>query len=657
MGVTIGVLGTTAAWDANGAPIPLGGPRQRALLARLAAARGRPVALATLVEDLWEDPPANVAGVVHTYIGVLRRALEPERPARGKARVVVSAGSGYALQLDSCEVDFLLFEEALRPAAGGAGLPLPALEEALSRWRGPAYADFADEPWSFAERRRLGGLRLGAVEARAAEQLRAGQAVHAVPDLEVFVEEHPWREEGWRLLALALYRSGRQHEALEVLRRARALLNEKLGLSPNSVLRALEHDILHQSPGLDLDPAPSDAPELVWTRTLSGYGRNSGVGSKGRLRSTVELLRHLAITGGGGLETSRRQRLAAVVAADGLADVDLTARVIGAYDVPALWTRSDDPVQAAHILALTEKTLAALPAGPHGTLRARLLTTIAVESRGLPGTRGREAAQEAEELARGLNAPALLAFALNGTFLQSFSRSGLAPERARLGSEILELAGQHDLPTYELLGHLIRMQASAAPGDVASADHHAAEADRLAEEYESPLVGVFTSWYRALRMDLTGGAPTEVAAAYRAAAGRLHGAGMPGVERGALALSLLCLRIRHGRPAPTEEGIAWGPYRPWVEPLVLLARGERQAALAVLRGVPEPEPTHHREALWCLIAEAALQLGEKDTMGRAYAELLPAAAEYAGAGSGFCNLGPVSAFLSRLEDRLGGRPE
>ncbi|TDK25206.1 SARP family transcriptional regulator [Arthrobacter crusticola] len=657
MGVTIGVLGTTAAWDADGDPIPLGGPRQRALLARLAAARGRPVALATLIGDLWEDSPANVTGVVHTYIGALRRALEPERPARGRPRVVVSAGSGYALQLNSCEVDSLLFEDALRPGAGAGTLSLAALEEALSRWRGPAYAEFADEPWTFTERGRLGELRLGAVEARAAEQLRVGRAAQAVPDLEVFVEEHPWREEGWRLLALALYRSGRQHEALKVLRRARALLNDKLGLSPHSVLRALEHDILHQSPGLDQDPALSEAPELVWHRTLSGYGRNSGVGAKGRLRSTVELLRQLAITGGGGLETARRQRLAAVVAADGLADVDLTARVIGAYDVPALWTRSDDPDQAAHILALTERTLAALPPGTHGTLRARLLTTIAVESRGLPGTRGREAAQEAEELARGRNDPALLAFALNGSFLQSFSRSGLAPERASLGSEILELAGQHDLPTSALLGHLIRMQAGAALGEVASADHHAAEADRLAAEYESPLVAVFTTWYRALRMDLTGGAPTEVAAAYRAAAGLLRGAGMPGVEQGALALSLLCLRVRHGRPAPAEDGIDWGPYRPWAEPLVLLARGEGQAALAVLRGVPEPEPTHHRETLWCLIAEAALQLGEEDTMGRAYKELLPAAAEYAGAGSGFCNLGPVSGFLSRLEARRGGRPE
>jgi hypothetical protein len=422
------------------------------------------------------------------------------------------------------------------------------------------------------------------------------------------------------------------------------------------VLQALEHDILHQSPGLDPGREPADAQSLVWNQALSSYSRSAGAGAKGRLRSTVELLRHLALTGGGGLEAARRQRLAAVEAAEELSDVDLTARVIGAYDVPALWTRSDDPAQAEKIIALAEKTLAALPGGTHEALRARVLTTIAIESRGDAESRGLRAAEEAETLARRLNDPALLAFALNGSFMQSFRRAGLAPVRVRIGREILELSERHDLPTYELLGQLILMQAHAGLGDVPAADQYAVAADRLAEQYESPLVGVFTTWYRALRMDLVGGQPTEVAAAYREAAGRLRGAGMPGLEQGALALALLCLRVRHGRPAPIGEGIDFGPYRPWAEPLVLLAGGEHAAARAALHAAPAPAPDHHRETLWCLVAEAALGLRDEEMMRRASTELLPAAAEYAGAGSGFCTLGPVAGYLSRLSAALEDRP-
>jgi hypothetical protein len=123
---------------------------------------------------------------------------------------------------------------------------------------------------------------------------------------------------------------------------------------------------------------------------------------------------------------------------------------------------------------------------------------------------------------------------------------------------------------------------------------------------------------------------------------------MPGVQRGLLPLALLTLRVRHHRPAPTDEGIDWGPYDHWVRPLVLLARGLRADAAVALQQIPEPPPDHLFEALWCLTARAAIALDDRDTMRRAYVVLAPAAAEHAGAGSGMLSLGPVSGLLDEL---------
>ncbi|MEV4461575.1 hypothetical protein AB0J39_37670, partial [Microbispora sp. NPDC049633] len=387
------------------------------------------------------------------------------------------------------------------------------------------------------------------------------------------------------------------------------------------------------------------------------------------LESTAGLLRDLAVTGGRGLRAAREHRVAAVEAAEELGDPELTARVIGAFDVPAIWTRSDDPGQAARIVAAAGRTLAALSpqreapdheapdheAYGHAAARARLLATIALESRGARSGPGpRAAARQAEEIARRLNDPASLAFALSGVFMQTFQSTGLAARRDGIGAELVDLSARHGLVTFEVLGHLIRMQARSALADFPAADAHAAAAESLAVRHERPLVGVFTGWYRALRLDATGRAPVEeVEAAYREAATRLDGAGMPGMERGLLPLALLCLRLRHAQPAPDGEHADWGPYAPWTRPLVLLARGRRTEAAAALRALPEPPPDLLTEALWCLTARAALTLGDRTTMERAYAALLPAAGELAGAGSGVLTLGPVAAQLDDLTAALG----
>ncbi|MFD8526507.1 BTAD domain-containing putative transcriptional regulator [Streptosporangium canum] len=654
MQIVFGVLGPVAAWDGEGAAIALKGPRHRAVLARLIVARRRVVPVTRLAEDLWADPPPGAVGAVRTFVAALRRALEPRRPPRTAARLLVTEGPGYALRAEPGAVDAWRFEQAVSAAATlPAEDALARLREALGWWRGPAYAEFADEAWARTERSRLAELRLQAVERLAEARLALGLPAEAVPDLDAHVAEHPWREDAWRLLALALYRAGRQGDALAVLRRARTLLVEQLGVDPGPGLRRLEGDILDHADHLDPAATAAGAAGRVWAQAAAAYDRAVPSGARARLESTVGLLRDLAVTGGGGLEAARRHRVAAVVAAQEMGDAQLTARVIGAYDVPAIWTRSDDPEQAAQIVAAAERTLSALPPGTHQAARARLLATIALESRGTRAGRGPQAARQAEEIARGLDDPGLLAFALNGVFMQTFHRAGLAPRRDEIGAELVALSARHGLVTFEVLGHLIRLQARSALADFPAADRHAAAADHLAGRHELPLVGVFVQWYRALRLAATGRAPvSEVAAAYRDAAARLDGAGMPGLRCGVLPLALLCLRLRRARPAQTDEHTDWGPYEPWARPLVLLAQERRGEAAAALRRVPDPPRDLLFEALWCLAARAALAVGDRETMERAHTELAPAAAELAGAGSGLLTLGPVSEHLGDLTAAL-----
>ncbi|MEU8148209.1 BTAD domain-containing putative transcriptional regulator [Nonomuraea sp. NPDC048901] len=709
-----GVLGPVAAWDEAGGAVALKGPRHRAVLARLIVARRRVVPVSRLVEDLWIDPPPDAVGAVRTFVAALRRALEPERPPRAAARLLVTEGPGYALRAEPDAVDAWRFEQAV-----GATLPpegvLKLLEEALGWWRGPAYAEFAEEDWALAERSRLAELRLRAVERQAEARLSLGFAAEAVPDLDAHVAEHPWREDAWRLLALALYRTGRQGDALAVLRRARTLLVEQLGVDPGPGLRRLETDILHQAGHLDTtettgragaettqatDRERAETTEItgreraetteatgrVWAATAAAYDRTVASGSRARLESTVGLLRNLAVTGGGGLEEARRYRGAAVAAAEELGDAELTARVIGAYDVPAIWTRSDDPAQAAQIVAAAERTLTALPPGTHQAARARLLATIALESRGTRAARGPQAARQAEEIARQLDDPGLLAFALNGVFMQTFHRAGLAPRRDEIGAELVALSARHGLVTFEVLGHLIRLQARSALADFPGADGHATAAELLARRHELPLVGVFVQWYRALRLagsgqpfaaagpasvpEATSGQGSWAAsvqaslveAAYRDAAARLDGAGMPGLRSGILPLALLCLRLQYARPGEhrppdlVDEHADWGPYEPWARPWVSLAQDRRQAAAAALRLIPAPPRDLLYEALWCLTARAAIAVGDRETMERAHTELTPAAAELAGAGSGLLTLGPVATHLDDLATALRRRP-
>lgn len=249
--VHIRVLGSFTA-ERDGEAIPLGGHRQRSVLALLVAARGRVVSVDRMIEELWQGaPPSRAVASLQAYVSNLRRLLEPGRAPRTPARLLVSAPPGYALRLPEDAVDAWRFERLLgraretlhaEPDTAGA-----LLREALALWQGPAYAETADEPWTHAEILRLGELRLAARELGIAAGLRGGaDLAGAVAEAALLTRDEPLREEAWRLHALALWAAGRQADALSALRRARTVLADEVGLDPGTALVELEKAVLAQ---------------------------------------------------------------------------------------------------------------------------------------------------------------------------------------------------------------------------------------------------------------------------------------------------------------------------------------------------------------------------------------------------------------------------
>ncbi|MEV1242772.1 AfsR/SARP family transcriptional regulator [Nonomuraea sp. NPDC050022] len=259
--VRFGVLGPLRA-ELAGQAVGLGGLRQRAILAVLLIAGGRMVSAERITSQAWEGSPPSSPTTLHAYISQLRRALEPERPAGAPPRLLVREGMGYALRTDPAAVDAERFADlamAGRRALDG-GRPGPAVEvltEALELWRGPAYADFGGAGFAFTEAARLEDLRAAAYEDRLAATIDLGRHAAAVGELEALVAEQPLRERGWELLVLALYRSGRQADAMAALRTARRRLADELGIDPGPALCDLESAVLAQDPRLDPPPARS----------------------------------------------------------------------------------------------------------------------------------------------------------------------------------------------------------------------------------------------------------------------------------------------------------------------------------------------------------------------------------------------------------------
>ncbi len=275
----VGILGPVEVRRGE-VPVDLGTRKQRALLAALAMSRGRPVSVDAIVDLLWGDaPPRGVSGTLQAYIAGLRKALEPDRPARAPASVLVTVEPGYALHVPDAALDVVRFEravaevhQALEPISHLAvEAPLSReeltalarrLDGALALWRGQPFGELDDAPAAVAERARLEELRLVAVEDRMITAVAMGQHATAVPELESLTRLHPLRERLWALRAVALVRSGRQAEALEVLREVRTVLGEELGIEPGQGLRDLQAAVLRQDPVLGWSAArTSQAPE------------------------------------------------------------------------------------------------------------------------------------------------------------------------------------------------------------------------------------------------------------------------------------------------------------------------------------------------------------------------------------------------------------
>jgi DNA-binding SARP family transcriptional activator len=237
--------------------VELGAPKQRALLALLVSQVGQPVGVDLMREALWAGPPPPSAVTsLQAHVANLRRVLEPQRAPRTPATVLRTHPPGYLLDSRVVDVDVRWFGERARAGrqAWDRGDPQQALAEfeaGLALWRGPAYAEMANADCVAPEVARLEELRLSVVEGRCAALVAVGAYEVAVAELKAFVQAHPLREYGYELLSLALYRTGRQADALAVLRDLRTRLAEELGIDPKPALQQLEREILNQDPALD----------------------------------------------------------------------------------------------------------------------------------------------------------------------------------------------------------------------------------------------------------------------------------------------------------------------------------------------------------------------------------------------------------------------
>lgn len=267
------ILGPLEVVDA-GQPVPLGGSKQRMLLALLLLTPNRPVSVDRLVDALWSaDPPAGAANALQYHVSQLRKAL-------GDGAAIVTQEPGYLIRLEPDQVDLVRFEQLVADAeradaAGASAL----LGEALGLWRGEALAELADDMLSQPEAQRLQAARLAALERRAEADLALGRYAQLVPELEALVRTHPLHEGLVGSLMRALYGAGRQADALDVYRATRETFDTELGIEPSPSLRDLERAILRQDPELALEqPAAGSARSIL-----------ALVGDEGRIPGLLEI--------------------------------------------------------------------------------------------------------------------------------------------------------------------------------------------------------------------------------------------------------------------------------------------------------------------------------------------------------------------------------
>ncbi len=299
----------------EGQLLDLGRPKQRALLAMLVLHANEVVSADHLVEELWpETPPSDPAAALRVQISRLRAVLGPGDVG---SAVLETRKPGYVLRVDPGAVDASRFEalaEAGRRAlrTSSPGIAVERLEEALSLWRGPALADFAFERFAEAPTARLENLRLAAVEDRMEAELAIGGHEGVVGELRELADQHPLRERLWGQLMVALYRCGRQADALRTFAELRRVLGEELGIEPGAPLQRLEEAILLQKPELEVG-LWGDGP--AWGSSSAGpamhnlpAARSSFIGRDHHIAQVDKLLAPpgvISVVGPGGMGKTR----------------------------------------------------------------------------------------------------------------------------------------------------------------------------------------------------------------------------------------------------------------------------------------------------------------------------------------------------------------
>lgn len=258
--VRFAVLGPVRAWHGEG-ELDLGSPQQRAVLATLLMRRRRPVTVGELVDAVWGDhPPVAAVPVLRTYVSRLRKLLESGRDTDEPPRVLVSSADGYLARVPEDALDLGLFEQQVARARqlkadGEVSAATDLLHTALAGWEGMPLAGLPG-PLAEAERSRLNEEWLNTMETRLELDIQLGRHHNVIPELTSLTGDHPLREELSRLLMLALYRAGRQAEALAAYRGAWNTLVTELGIEPGTALRQLHDRILAADASLDLPPPP-----------------------------------------------------------------------------------------------------------------------------------------------------------------------------------------------------------------------------------------------------------------------------------------------------------------------------------------------------------------------------------------------------------------
>ncbi|MCA1825034.1 MAG: AAA family ATPase, partial [Frankia sp.] len=356
----------------DGTPLPIRG-NERRILGLLLARSGQVVSADSLIDALWgDDVPRTAEKTLQAYVARLRRTLEPQRGAGEAPQLLVTEADGYAIRADPDDVDAQRFAALVARGheqldAAAVTLAVATLREALALWQGPPYQGLTALPGIEAECARLEELRLAALEDRLDAELRLGQAAPAVAELESLVRAHPFRERLWALLMTALYRSGRQADALAAFQAARQKLDDELGIAPGAELQRVQAAVLANDPELDVIVGPTPVPfpaeldsitplagrdrELrwlgrTWQRAAVGGGVALVQGARGigKTRVVAELARNVHVDGAvvlyAGCRDERSDPIAPLSHAVAPTGVDLDALLANEADAaPALLTR------------------------------------------------------------------------------------------------------------------------------------------------------------------------------------------------------------------------------------------------------------------------------------------------------------------------------